>query len=55
MNIPRSHLIAQVSDMYKELTGMRPYYRYDWDAMDQDDLYHAIEELRIELRNEHNK
>lgn len=55
MNTPRSHLIAQVSDMYKELTGVRPYYTYDWDSMDQDDLYDAIEKLRIELRNEHNK
>lgn len=51
---PRSHLIAQVKDMYKDLTGVRPYYVYDWDAMDQDDLYQAIEELRMELRNEFN-
>ena len=52
MNIPRSHLIAQVSDMYKDLYGERPYYVYDWDEMDQDDLYEAIKELRKELRNE---
>lgn len=52
MNTPRSHLIAQVKDLYKDLTGVRPYYTYDWDAMDQDDLYHAIEELRMELRDE---
>lgn len=46
---PRSHLIAQVSDMYKDLYGCRPVYVYDWDAMDQDDLYQAIEELRNEF------
>jgi len=38
--------------MYKELTGVRPYYVYEWDEMDQDDLYDAIKELRKELRNE---
>jgi len=52
MNIPRSHLIAQVKDMYKDLYGERPYYVYEWDEMDQDDLYEAIKELRKELRNE---
>lgn len=51
-NIPRSHLIAQVKDLYKDLTGVRPYYTYDWDAMDQDDLYREIEGLRMELRYE---
>ena len=49
-NIPRSHLIAQVKDMYKELTGVRPYYVYEWDEMDQDDLYEAIKELRNETK-----
>jgi hypothetical protein len=50
MNIPRSHLIAQVKDLYKDLTGLRPYYTYDWDAMDQYDLQDEIAELRRELR-----
>ena len=52
---PRSHLIAQVKDMYKDLTGVRPVYVYDWDAMDQDDLYQEIEGLRMELRYENNR
>lgn len=50
MNTPREHLIAQVSDMYKDLYGCRPLFDYDWPAMDEDDLREAIAELREEYR-----